>query len=45
MVEIHNGYRIIDTETGSETESEVLVEGPKSRRRRRRRGLRPRDLS
>ena len=28
MVEIHNGYRIIDTETGSETESEVLVEGP-----------------
>jgi putative redox protein len=28
MVEIHNGYRIIDTETGSETEAEVLVEGP-----------------
>ncbi len=28
MVEIHNGYRIIDIETGSETEAEVLVEGP-----------------
>ncbi len=31
MVEIHNSYRIIDSETGSETEAEVLVEGPDRR--------------
>ena len=28
MVEIHHGYRVIDTVTGSEASGEVLVEGP-----------------
>ncbi|MEO5966506.1 MAG: OsmC family protein [Candidatus Limnocylindrales bacterium] len=28
MVEIHNGYRIIDSETGAVIAAEVLVEGP-----------------
>ena len=28
IVELHHGYRVVDTETGAETVAEVLVEGP-----------------
>ena len=28
IVEIHHGYRVVDTETGAEAAAEVLVEGP-----------------
>jgi putative redox protein len=30
ITEIHHGYRLIDVETGLETEAEVLVDGPNS---------------
>jgi putative redox protein len=28
LVEVHHGYRVVDVETGAETEADVLVEGP-----------------